>query len=601
MPRQKVFTIRAKVDSARDFETFAAFAARLRKHGKVEMALGSVSGPSRRDIPKGGSSWHDYTSYLATLVRFFPHPKIAPFVDRAYVRRNLRLLRSCARVMRKYKLNATFDSHEPFYLAEGFFEKYPHLRGARVDHPRRSRQEAYAMCVDQPEAQDIIAGMVKSLVKEVPELTSFTIHTNDAGAGLCWGDQIYSGPNGPDHCRGRNAGERVASIVEALNRGASKTLEINFHANISRAEAEQIPHYVDEHFHFWGGRDPRTIGVGMYADNPVQGIFNPVAILDALARTRDSKVDRINLSFSNNYSRSHNDPRAAEKVIEFVDAFLDKPAWSLLDRMKFLHAMCDRWVGRDQADALFEALVSLDKVLSHKEVLGQMFVERLSGNYLGVSMRLINRPLVAIPEKLTPREEAYFLPHVFNVREQEARADYLDLHGSHVAPPIDVTQDYVGLPQMTQLCAAMNRCASALEGLKGPRAEVFRRMGVSLRIYSCIMRSIGNFSIMQVLRDRNRDKLHAPQPLVPSKAESWTGDPDLLLINETMRDELDNTDTLIDILERGGLSQLALAPSADLEDTFFLGPNFLDTLKQKRRIMRRHWLDAERYMASPLK
>ncbi len=99
------------------------------------------------------------------------------------------------------------------------------------------------------------------------------------------------------------------------------------------------------------------------------------------------------------------------------------------------------------------------------------------------------------------------------------------------------------------------------------------------------------------------DFLLLPTPRVRMpKVSSWTGDPDLLQINEIMRDELDNTDTFIDILARPhARRQLALAKTRNLEDTFLLGPNFPDTLKQKRQIMRRHWLDAAQYMASPHK
>jgi len=68
-----------------------------------------------------------------------------------------------------------------------------------------------------------------------------------------------------------------------------------------------------------------------------------------------------------------------------------------------------------------------------------------------------------------------------------------------------------------------------------------------------------------------------------------------------MRDELDNTDQLIKLLESGGIKQLTLAKTAADEDCFFIGPDLIDQLKKKRRIMRNHWLDAERYMASPLK
>jgi hypothetical protein len=249
---------------------------------------------------------------------------------------------------------------------------------------------------------------------------------------------------------------------------------------------------------------------------------------------------------------------------------------------------------------LTEALMSLHEAIAYKKALDDSFF--LSSNYLGVSMRWINRPLVAIPEKLTPQEEAYFLPHVFNVRQGEARTDYLDLHGSRFFPPVNPMRPSVRIPEIHRLCSMLNQTAASLEGLKGGRTlDVFRRMGISLRIYSCIIRSIHNFAGMQIIRNRNKEKLYAPQTLMPPKLVNWTGDPDLLQINEIMRDELDNTDTFIDILASGGLRQLALAKSQDLEDTFLLGPNFPDTLKEKRRIMRRHWLDAAQYMVTPLK
>jgi len=602
MAEKKVFTITATVDNVRDFETFASLSSPLRKHGRVEIGLNSVAGKAWYDIPKGGSPWHEYTAYLSTLLKFFPHPKIAPFVDAKHVRANRQLLRSCARVMRKYKLDAAFDSHEPFYIAEEFFAKYPHLRGGRVDHPRRSRQEAHALCVDRPEAQEILAWMMKRLVKEVPELTYLALHTNDAGSGMCWSDWTYSGPNGPAHCRDTNSGERVASLFKAMRRGAGETLDISAEGMFSNAEMNLIPHYLDENSCLAGrGAGPEIIKTGALTDNPIQGLFDPAAILKTLARTEDPRAKRIRLNFRNNYSRSHNDPEAAAKVIELVGAFFRKPAYSRLARVNLLADQCVKWAGKRYGEALFDAFMALHEAMTFKAALTDSFYT--SANYVGVSMRLINRPLVAIPENLTPQEEAYFLPYVFNVREAEARTDYLDVHGARIHTPINPARPSVRMSQVDRLCSMLNRAAASFEELKGGRAlGVFRRMGVSLRIYSCIIRSIHNFACMQVLRERNKEKLYAAEPLTPPKVSSWTGDPDLLQINEIMRDELDNTDTFIEILSRPrARRQLALAKSRDLEDTFLLGPNFPSTLKRKRRIMRRHWLDAEHYMASPMK
>ncbi|HRU06035.1 MAG TPA: hypothetical protein P5137_09710 [Candidatus Brocadiia bacterium] len=81
MTHQRVFIVGVRVGSAKEYEVFAAMAAKLKKRGQVEVTLGSVSGRADYDIPPGGSSWHDYASYLSTLLKFFPHLKIASCVN----------------------------------------------------------------------------------------------------------------------------------------------------------------------------------------------------------------------------------------------------------------------------------------------------------------------------------------------------------------------------------------------------------------------------------------------------------------------------------------------------------------------------------------
>src|SRR5688500_7565006 len=103
------------------------------------MNVGCLAGRSEDDMPEGGKPWHEYTNYLSALVKFFPDETLAPFIPAAYAAKNRRLMQGCVRALRKHKLGAAFRSQEPFFLDERFFERYPQLRGPRVDHPRRSR------------------------------------------------------------------------------------------------------------------------------------------------------------------------------------------------------------------------------------------------------------------------------------------------------------------------------------------------------------------------------------------------------------------------------------------------------------------------------
>ena len=68
-----------------------------------------------------------------------------------------------------------------------------------------------------------------------------------------------------------------------------------------------------------------------------------------------------------------------------------------------------------------------------------------------------------------------------------------------------------------------------------------------------------------------------------------------------MRDELDNTQKLIDLLENGGMDLINHANDQKIEDTFLLGSDLIEQLKQKRKIMLDHWLDGEDYMTIPFK
>ncbi len=150
------------------------------------------------------------------------------------------------------------------------------------------------------------------------------------------------------------------------------------------------------------------------------------------------------------------------------------------------------------------------------------------------------------PEVLSPEEEAYFLPYVFNTREQEARTDYIDFHGARM----DLGNERSLSPVKRAIADAL-RAADALEDTKGaPEHKWLKGLGLSLRIWASVVRSCYNFYFGQQIRDRNHDAIYG-EPRIPPKKGMWDGDPDLIPWNNLMRDELDNAGELIAVLERG--------------------------------------------------
>jgi hypothetical protein len=197
---------------------------------------------------------------------------------------------------------------------------------------------------------------------------------------------------------------------------------------------------------------------------------------------------------------------------------------------------------------------------------------------------------------LSAEEEACFLPYVFNIFESEARNDYIDIHGGRMNGPASWTDE--GLRR------ALDRALSAARALDtttgAPEEKWLKKLALSLSMWASEVRSINNSYFAQLIRDRNKAVLAGP-PRIPSKDATWTGDSDYLEWNEIQRDEFDNTNELIGMLENGGLDLFARAPDARSEDTFLMGPDVVGALRQKAQLMRREWLDVQRYLASPLK
>src|SRR5688500_13259605 len=120
MAKALTFVVMSATRSAEDFEVLASQVARLKSRGRVEVGVNSLSERTVSDIPPGGSSWHDYTTMLPSLEKFFPHKDLAPFVNAEHVQKNVDLLKKKLAILRRHKLGAVAQFHIPWYLPEPF-------------------------------------------------------------------------------------------------------------------------------------------------------------------------------------------------------------------------------------------------------------------------------------------------------------------------------------------------------------------------------------------------------------------------------------------------------------------------------------------------
>lgn len=594
---QRTFIINACVRNMSDFGKLVEAAGKIKPFGRVQINISSLADKDLGSLPKENSPWHEYASYNPTPFKFFPDARIVPYIDAEFVRENRQLLLQKAAMLRRNGMDAAFFGYEPTYLPAAFFDAYPGLMGPRVDHPRRSNQKEFAPCVSMPGTQEMYAHMMEQLLKSAPEIKTFYFKTNDAGTGICWADWLYSGPNGPAYCKGRTTGQRVEELLDAFKKGAQRagrTIDIYLSeasSNFSDSEKLDIQRHLPSGCFYKNteAHEMSSISSSIVGTYPVRGIIDPVAVLreaDEMLR-KDGKFVFINLRAW--YDRGDENGDATDLLFSVLAEKLKHPGTVTGGPLADLRVLCEAWAGPGAAGQLYHAFVELHDAFTFKS----RVCPGVSPLNWDVALRLVNRPLVIEPRRLSGREERYFLPWVFNVSEKEARDDYMDMQGIRVTASRD---------SLLALVARIQDAAKDFGDIDpaAPKHAYLEKLALSLRLYASLMRSCANFAGAQAIRDRDSVKLSAGIHR-PGKEPTWKGDEDFIPFVDIMRDELDNTAVLIDLLQKGGAGQLCLAKDAAHEDTFLLGPGLPGQVRQKRKIMLDHWTDIEDYMASPFK
>jgi hypothetical protein len=143
-----------------------------------------------------GEVLHRFYTYCPALDQFVTSSLNRGYYDRDYLQANLNFLKGNAALAEKYGLSAGMTCFEPRSVPDALLERYPMLRGARVDHPIRSWHPRYNLSIAHPVVREHYAEMMENLVREVPLLDFIAIWSNDSGAGFEYTSSLYVGRNG---------------------------------------------------------------------------------------------------------------------------------------------------------------------------------------------------------------------------------------------------------------------------------------------------------------------------------------------------------------------------------------------------------------------
>ncbi len=233
-------------------ETYIRELARL---GFSHVEVNGLAAPCGLETGPSGEAYPMFYTYCPALDQFTSSNLNRGLYPEEVLAANLDVLKRNARLAVEYGLVPVLLCFEPRSVPERFFEKFPMLRGARVDHPFRSFKPRYNMTIAHPAVRDHYAEMVQNLLKEVPELGALSIWTNDSGAGFEHTKSLYVGRNGgpylirewkDDTEIAKTAGENALRFFYIL-RDAGRQINPDFRI-LTRMES-----FYGEHETVWDG------------------------------------------------------------------------------------------------------------------------------------------------------------------------------------------------------------------------------------------------------------------------------------------------------------------------------------------------------------
>jgi len=186
----------------------------MARSGYTHIEVNGMSQPNPMEPHVPGEFYSQFYAYCLGLDQFVYsdiNKGIYPF---EYLNANLQLMKTYVKLAEKYGLDTGIVCFEPRSVPEKFFDKYPTLRGARIDHPLRSRKPRYSLSLAHPLAQEHYEQLLSRIMEHIPDLSYMSVWSNDSGAGFEYTSSLYVGRNGgPYLIREWRTHEQIAEVA----------------------------------------------------------------------------------------------------------------------------------------------------------------------------------------------------------------------------------------------------------------------------------------------------------------------------------------------------------------------------------------------------
>ena len=207
--------------------------------------------PIEEGVP--GEFYRDFYTYCPALDQFVESRLNRGTYPAEYLQANLNNLKTSARLAVRYGLVPGLVCFEPRSVPEALLQKYPQLRGPRVDHPFRSFKPRYALSLAHPLARRHYAELISNLLAEVPELSFMAVWSNDSGSGFEHTQSLYVGRNGGAYLirEWKNQEEIARSAAGNIIRFYRLLLEAARKVNPAFRVITRLESFYGEHDYLW--------------------------------------------------------------------------------------------------------------------------------------------------------------------------------------------------------------------------------------------------------------------------------------------------------------------------------------------------------------
>jgi len=218
-----------------DEDVDAAF-AELARIGCSHVIVNEMASRSGYERGPHGEIYYRFYDYLPDLDQYVESKLNAGTYPAEHLQANLSRLRFMARTAAKYGLVPGFYAAHPRSVPESLLQRYPWLRGARVDHTFRSYAPRYSLSVAHPMVRWHYCELMQALLRAVPEIGFLKTLLNDSGSGFEYTASLYPGRNGgpyvvrewrPDAEIARKAAQNVIRYWRVL-RDAARQVRPDF-------------------------------------------------------------------------------------------------------------------------------------------------------------------------------------------------------------------------------------------------------------------------------------------------------------------------------------------------------------------------------------